>query len=125
MPEEPAFTRPMRQGEALSSRMKRSAESAKDFVLARWRGEAPLSTVFWRDMLLAGSLINVTAALGAMALLVWKMPIVLALLLFFAPLPVNLFLVIAVWRCGASSSPQNAFVTRMGATIWLVVATTI
>ncbi|WP_163268863.1 hypothetical protein [Chelativorans alearense] len=122
MPEESEYPRSMRQDETPSSRTQSTA-AAKDFVLARWRGEAPLTTVFWRDMLLAGSLVNLIAALGAMALLASKAPLVVALLLFFAPLPMNLFLFIAVWRCGGSSSPLNAFFARLGATIWLIAAT--
>ncbi len=108
MPEESEYPRSMRQDETPSSRTQSTA-AAKDFVLARWRGEAPLTTVFWRDMLLAGSIVNLIA--------------VVALLLFFAPLPMNLFLFIAVWRCGGSSSPLNAFFARLGATIWLIAAT--
>ncbi|MDZ5696701.1 hypothetical protein [Chelativorans sp. M5D2P16] len=121
MPEGSEYPRSMRQDEVPSSRVP-SAAAAKGFVLARWRGEA-LSTVFWRDMLLAGSLINLIAALGAVALLASKAPLVVALLLFFTSLPMNLFLFIAVWRCGGSSSPLNAYYARLGATIWLIAAT--
>lgn len=72
--------------------------SLRSFAADRWRGEAPLETVFWRDMIIVGTLINIFAAALSMALFAAGAPGGIALLVFFAPVPWNLFLFMAVWR---------------------------
>lgn len=83
------------------------------------RGEVPLQRVFWHDMLLVGTMINIV--LGAVALIVYLNdgPGWLAFLIFMSPLPYNFFLTIAVWRAAARSSPSSANLARLGAILWL------
>lgn len=83
------------------------------------RGEVPLERVFWHDMLLVGTMVNIV--LGAVALIVYLNdgPGWLALFIFLSPLPYNLFLTLAVWRAAARSSLSWASLARLGAVIWL------
>ena len=97
----------------------------KRFTLSRWRGEAPLAIVFWRDMMLTGSMINAVATLAMMALLASKAPIIVALFVFFVPLPLNFFLFIAVWRSAERAAGPLTLVAQVGAAIWLIAATTL
>jgi hypothetical protein len=92
------------------------------FFASRWRGHAPLERVFWRDMLLVGTAINVAMALIAITLLTSGAPPALAITLFLAPLPYNLFLYMGVWAAGAQARPVKAAAIRFGATLWLVAS---
>jgi hypothetical protein len=89
----------------------------------RWQGEAPLGKVFWDDMLLAGTAVNVATTLLAMALLSVDAHIALAVTIFFAPLPLNCFLVVAVWRSAKASSATAAFMVKLAAIVWFLAAT--
>jgi hypothetical protein len=89
---------------------------------ARWRGEAPLGIVFWRDMLLYGTMINVVATLASLMLLAFDAPAALATAIFFLPLPWNFFLFYAVWRCAALAGLVGA-AAQILAALWLVGAT--
>lgn len=89
----------------------------------RWQGEAPLGKVFWDDMLLAGTAVNVATTLLAMSLLSVDAHVALAVTIFFAPLPLNCFLVVAVWRSAKASSATAAFVAKLAAIVWFLAAT--
>lgn len=92
------------------------------FFADRWHGAAPLERLFWTDMLIVATLINVAAALGAVVLLGLKLPGWLAVAAFLAPLPYNVFLVLAVWRATEQSPANTASAYRAGALIWLALA---
>lgn len=92
------------------------------FLASRWNGEAALETVFWRDMIVIGTVINVLATALSMALFAMDAPAGLALLVFFSPLPWNLFLLAAVWKT-ADSAGESAWIFRAGAVLWLVAMT--
>jgi len=93
------------------------------FLRMRWRGEAPLARVFWRDMLLAGTLVNASATLLAVLLLSAGVSMLLVGIAYFAPLPFNVFLVVAVWRSAESAAGTTALAARMAALAWLLAAT--
>jgi hypothetical protein len=95
--------------------------AVKAFTLSRWRGQAPLETVFWRDMIMFGTALNAVTTLGAIGLLIADAPTALALLVFFSPLPVNLFLFFSVWRSAANSDGFGGVLARVGAAIWLAL----
>lgn len=84
------------------------------FFSRRWRGDVPLSRVFWLDMLGIGTVINLLASLAALILLSQKVDPRIAVALHFAPLPYNVFLFMAVWR----SPRRTAFIGGM-AVAWL------
>jgi hypothetical protein len=90
---------------------------------ARWRGELPLGTAFWSDMLLTGTAINAATTVAALLLISEGAPTPLAAAVFLAPLPVNAFLVVAVWRSAARAPAGAASAARAAAAIWFVLAT--
>lgn len=62
-----------------------------------------MRVLFWRDLVLVGTLVNVLFTGVALALAASGLSIALAAAVHFAPLPYNLFLVAAVWRLPASA----------------------
>ena len=94
----------------------------KSFLLSRSRGEVLLATVFWRDMILFGTAINIAAAFTALMLLAAEFSTPVVLSVFFAPMPWNLFLVFSVWRSGKSAPAESATITRVGAALWFALA---
>ncbi|MGE0096968.1 MAG: hypothetical protein AB7S86_01355 [Hydrogenophaga sp.] len=63
----------------------------------RWRGQAPWRTLFWRDMLTAGSAINLSTGFAALFLISQGQPIAWAIVVHFAPVPYNAFLLRSLW----------------------------
>lgn len=92
---------------------------------SRWRGDTPLATVFWRDMILVGTVVNAAASLAAIGLLAADAPAVIAFGAFLAPVPWNLFLFFSVWRSAAKAAASVAMAAQMAAVIWLIAATTL
>jgi hypothetical protein len=91
-------------------------------VRARWRGEAPLGTVFWTEMLCYGTALNVATTLGALLALVSGGSGLLAAAVHFSPAPVNLFLLVAVWRSAEAAPVSTAGAVRLAAFLWFVAA---
>ncbi|RUU52023.1 hypothetical protein, partial [Mesorhizobium sp. M2C.T.Ca.TU.002.02.1.1] len=89
------------------------------FFRARWRGKAPLDRLFWRDMLLVGTLISVASSALALILLGLKLPLGLVLAVHFLPVPYNIFLTIAVWRTAEKSGGLKAQLMMLGSALWL------
>lgn len=113
---------PASQAEPVSGESLRAESGISSFLARRWRGEAPLVTVFWRDMILYGSAINIAAGFTALMLIAAGFSTTTALCVLLAPLPWNLFLVLSVWRSGAHAPPADAMATRAGAAVWFAVA---
>ena len=88
------------------------------FFLRRWRGQVGWQTLFWRDMLAVGSVLNLAASFGALALLAIGAPGAVAVALHFAPMPYNLFLFLALRRL----AQRPAAVIAAGL-VWLVMVT--
>ena len=86
-----------------------------DFFRQRWRGQVPMRRLFWRDLLLTGSLINVAASVLGLVLLASGLPGWLAVALHLAPVPYNLFLLLAVGR-----SPERTTGIELLAGLWFV-----
>lgn len=78
------------------------------FLRQRWRGHAPLRTLFWRDMLAVGTALNLLFSFAALMLAAQGLPMVWAAALHFATLPWNAFLATAVWRTPAATRLQRA-----------------
>ena len=92
------------------------AASISHFFSRRWRGQVPLRTVFWRDMLGIGTVINVTATFVALMAAAQGASMFWTAVLHFAPLPYNLFLFAALWR-----RPERSLVVSVVAPVWLVI----
>jgi hypothetical protein len=95
------------------------------FFAARWRGNVPLKRLFWRDMVVIGTAINLATTAASLVLLAAGLPLPAALAVHFAALPYNLFLTFAVWRTAERRGGGTAFAYQMGAVFWLIVATLI
>ncbi len=88
------------------------------FFSRRWHGQVPVRRLFWRDMLLAGSAINLLATFVALMLAAKGSGAAMAASVHFAPLPYNLFLFVALLR-----SPQRHPAHGMVGLAWLVLVT--
>jgi hypothetical protein len=96
--------------------------AAISFFTTRWRGEVPLSKLFWRDMLLVGTAVNLALAFAALMALGFKAPLWVALTLHFAAVPYNLFLFMTIGkRARIEGSPGASFFTAT-ALAWLIAA---
>jgi hypothetical protein len=95
------------------------------FFASRWRGDVPLDRLFWRDMVLVGSMINVLTAAAALLLLGMKAPLAAVLAVHFGLVPYNLFLFTAVWRTADSAGGAKASMAKTGALAWLIATTVI
>ena len=91
-----------------------------EFFARRWRGEVALRTLFWRDMVVVGSAVNLVATFLALMLAAQGIALGIAVAVHFAPLPYNVFLVAALGR-----SPQRTAMTSLLAGVWLVAATVV
>lgn len=92
------------------------------FFTSRWFGLVPIKTLFWRDMMLVGTGLNVVTSLASLAMLAAKLPLAAVLGIFFAPLPYNLFLAFAVWRTSEKRRVAGAFAYQITAVLWLLAA---
>jgi hypothetical protein len=81
----------------------------------RWRGEVPLQTLLWRDLMLVGTVVNLLSTGAGLAVFAITDQIGWAVAVHFAPLPWNLFLVACVWRL-----PPAGAITRPIAVAWLI-----
>jgi hypothetical protein len=95
------------------------ASPFKSFFLSRWRGDAPLNTVFWRDMIGFGTSLNILAGIFGIILIAAEAPSIITFLIFVALLPWNLFLFLSVWRIADNAKGENASLPKMAAAIWL------
>jgi hypothetical protein len=95
------------------------------FFVRRWRREVPLGLLFWRDMFIVGSALNLATAFAGLMALGFKADLWVAMIVFHAPLPYNFFIVGAIWRTADLADVTKASSARLGALAWLVAATVI
>lgn len=95
------------------------------FFASRWRGEAPLDRLFWLDMVVFGTLLNLLTTAAALVLLELKFSLPIVLAVHLLPLPYNIFLFASVWRNADAVGNIKAAFFRSGALLWLVAATVI
>jgi hypothetical protein len=105
--------------------MRNTRRSIRAFFSSRWHGHVPLERVFWRDMMVIGTAINVSMALAAFFLLAQGVQPALAIAIFLAPLPYNFLLYIAVWLAAAQARAAKAAAARLVATLWLLASVAI
>ena len=91
------------------------------FFSTRLRGNAPLEKVFWRDMLLVGSAINVAATAASLAMFASGQSPALALAVDLLPIPWNTFLLIAVWKAAEREGGPAAKTANIVAALWYFV----
>jgi hypothetical protein len=95
-----------------------SKPHAAGFIGSRWRGEASLAVLYWRDMLAVGSIINLFTGFAALMLAAQGVDLLIAAVVHFVLLPYNIFLVVALWR-----TPQRTQVMAWTSLIWLGAVT--
>ncbi len=95
------------------------------FFADRWRGLAPVDRVFWLDMWLAGTALNLATTFLSLVALGLKLPLWASLAVFFGSAPWNVFLTVSVWRACQVQRPRAGGFYRLAALAWLVLATTI
>ena len=87
-----------------------------------WSGDLPLSRIFWIDMLLVGTLVNLLSLIAAIVLLADDAPVGWGVAVFLAPIPYNLLLFTGVWRSAARAGSEWSSVAQAAALAWLVAA---
>ena len=126
-----ARPRPLASGGESSGKMNAMVPSlsadrhAGGFLVARWRGRVAADRVFWVDMWLAGTAINIATTFLSLVVLGLKLPLWLSLAVYFAPVPWNVFLVVSLWRACDRQRPAGAGFYRLAALAWLALATLI
>jgi hypothetical protein len=95
------------------------------FLAARWRGLTSVDRIFWLDMWLVGTGINLATTFLSLVVLGLKFPLWASLAVFFSPAPWNIFLVVATWRACEAQKPRGASFYRLLSLTWLVLATAI
>jgi len=93
------------------------------FFARRWDRQVPLSLLFWRDMIVVATLINLSAAFASLMALGFKAELAVVLVIFYAPMPYNIFLVGAVWRTAELVDVAKASSAKFCALAWLAVMT--
>lgn len=89
---------------------------------SRWLGDVPVGRVFWRDMLVIGTAINLVTTVAALLMFATDFPTAAGAAIYFSPLPYNFFLLIAVWRSAGKVQEPRASAARVFALMWFVVA---
>lgn len=95
------------------------------FFTSRWRGRVAPLVLFWRDMIVVGTLINIATGFASLVALGLKAPLLVVWLIFLSPLPYNIFLCLALWNATARQPSQAGARMRVMALVWLCVATLI
>lgn len=91
-------------------------------IVSLWRGEVSLARVFWEYMIGWATLLNLIATGLALASFLRGAPAWLGLLINFSPIPLNAFLLIAVWRAAAREEGSGlANFARFASAIWFAV----
>lgn len=93
----------------------------RGFFAARLAGEVQLERIFWTDMVIVATLLNIVAAYIGILLFGLKLPPWLPVAVFLSPLPYNLFLYVAVWRASARVEPRTAAAYRAAAVVWVAL----
>jgi hypothetical protein len=91
---------------------------AAGFIASRWRGEASVTVIYWRDILAVGSLVNLSTSFIALMLAAQGVNLLIVAGVHFAVLPYNVFLVIALWR-----TPQRTRIMAWTSLMWLGAVT--
>jgi hypothetical protein len=85
------------------------------------RGEPPLSTIFWEYTIGWGTLFNLVCTGTALVLFLNGWPVT-GLVTHFAAVPLNLFLVVSVFRAASREhNAQLAHFSRVASVIWFIV----
>jgi hypothetical protein len=92
-----------------------------------WNGEIGLRHAFWDYTVIYGSLLNLATTFAAFGAYAAGWPLVIAVVIFFLPLPYNLLQVVSVWRSAERYRGPDiwANLARIAVVIWAIIATTV
>lgn len=91
-------------------------------IASLWRGEAPLARVFWEYTIGWATILNLIAAGAALVVFMKHGPLWLGLLLHFAAVPLNAFLLVSIWRAAErENGTMLANIARPVSVIWFIV----
>lgn len=86
-----------------------------------WRGEVPLAHVFWEYTIGWATILNLLATGAALIVFMKDGPVWLGLLMHFAAVPLNAFLVVSIWRAARRESASAlANFAPSASVIWFV-----
>ena len=90
-----------------------------------WNGRVPLARAFWDYAIIYGSFANLLATGAGLAMIVLGWPALLAVVVYFLPMPYNFLMVVAVWRSAARYQGDAiwAQLARGAILIWAAIAT--
>lgn len=84
-------------------------------------GEVPLRQVFFHDMLLIGTMVNVATGLATLAAFALELPAWAGIAVFLSPQPYNLVLAISVWRSATHTAVRWGETAKVVAILWWVL----
>ena len=87
-----------------------------NFLRQRWQARVAWQTLFWRDLLMIGTGLNVLMTGTALVLMLQDAAMHWVLLAHLSPLPYNLLIVSALWR--APQRPALVLAFSLG---WLLL----
>ena len=93
------------------------------YIRERIDGTVPLGTVFWRDMMLIGTVLAVVSTAVALAVFAGDAPTALGVFVFLSPLPYNVLVTMGVWKAAEQATPVWRDLARIAALLWLIAAT--
>ncbi len=88
-----------------------------------WRGELRLGELFWVWGILGGGVVGLFLTLFALLLLAMEMPTWAALGLLALDVPVNLYLLVGVWRSAGRPEvgPDTRLTARVAISAWALL----
>jgi len=88
---------------------------------ALWLGQLPLQEAFWRYLVTYDLILNLTATMAALMLIITEAPIILAAIVHFLPLPYSLFAATGTWRSADryEGNPLHVSIAKFVIIIWI------
>ena len=84
-----------------------------------WRGDLPLGQAFWEYAIAYGTVANIVATGAAIAAATLGLPDVIAVCLFFSPLPYILAAVVGVFRsANKHQAAEWATIAKIAVIVW-------
>jgi hypothetical protein len=91
------------------------------FFSERLANRVPFEVMFWRDMLLFGTMANLAFLGIAVMLAAYDYPAWASIAAFLVPVPYNLFMWHCVWNGAGALATGARFFLRTIATCWLAI----
>jgi hypothetical protein len=100
----------------------RARAAVSEYFSSRLSGRAPLPVVFWRDMILIGTCLAFFSVGLMLIAAVNGAPTWVIVGVYVVNWPYSGFVVMAVWKAAAWSTPGTRVVSRAVALVWLALS---